>query len=79
VTSGSVGGLTRRAKIAVLTVPWAFLCAFGALYVLVLLPRMREGALAALCLGGFVALVFVSFACAAITFSRDVLTGRWPE
>jgi hypothetical protein len=63
----------------VLTVPWLFLCIFGALYVLVLLPRMLEGAFVALCLGGFVALVFVSFVVAAITFSRDVLSGRWPE
>jgi hypothetical protein len=40
---------------------------------------MRDGAFLALCVGGFVGLVFVSFCVAAITFSRDVITGRWPD
>jgi hypothetical protein len=67
------------AKLAALLVPWAFLCVFAALYSTFLLPRMRDGHVAALCLGAFVALVFVSFFVAAITFSRDVLAGRWPD
>ena len=62
-----------------LLVPWVFLCVFAAVYALVLLPRMRDGAFLALCLGAFVAFVFVCFFVAALTFSRDVLTGRWPE
>jgi hypothetical protein len=52
---------------------------FAAVYALVLLPRMRDGAFLALCLGAFVAFVFVCFFVAALTFSRDVLSGRWPE
>jgi hypothetical protein len=68
----------RGQRLGVLLVPWVFLCAFGALYVLLLLPRMRDGAVIALCVGAFVAVVFVSFFAAAITFSLDVLTGRWP-
>jgi hypothetical protein len=66
-------------KVGVLLVPWAFLCAFAALYIGLLVPRVRDGQLAALCIGGFAALVFVSFFVAAITFSRDVLLDRWPE
>jgi hypothetical protein len=74
----SVSSLGRGRKLSVLLVPWAFVIAFAAVYVLVLLPRVREGHLAALCLGAFVALVFVSFLIAAIMFSHDVLAGRWP-
>jgi hypothetical protein len=71
--------LGPRAKIGALAVPWAFLVAFAALYATFVLPRMSDGHLAAVCLGAFVALVFVAFFFAAITFSRDVLLGRWPE
>jgi hypothetical protein len=70
--------LRPREKVSVVLVPWLFLFLFAALYVLFVLPRMYEGAWAALCLGAFVALVFVSFCVAAVTFSRDVLSGRWP-
>jgi uncharacterized membrane protein len=68
----------RGQRLGVLLVPWVFLVAFGALYVVLLLPRMRDGAVLALCAGAFVAVVFASFFAAAITFSMDVLTGRWP-
>jgi hypothetical protein len=66
-------------KLAALVVPWAFVCVFATLYVLVFLPRLRDAPWPALCLGAFVALVFVSFVVAAVTFSRDVLAGRWPD
>jgi hypothetical protein len=71
--------MTPSRKLAALIVPWAFLCVFAFIYSLVLLPRMRDGAWLALCLGAFVAFVFVCFVVAAVTFSRDVLLGRWPE
>ncbi len=58
--------------------PWVFLVVFAALYLLLALPRVREGQPLAICLGAFVALVFVVFLVAAVTFSRDVLTSRWP-
>jgi hypothetical protein len=66
-------------KLAAVLVPWVFLCLFATVYAFVLLPRMRDGAWLALCLGAFVAFVFVCFVAAAVTFSRDVLAGRWPE
>ncbi len=66
-------------KVGVLLVPWGFLCAFAAIYASLVLPRLREGQLAALCLGGVAAVVFVCFFVAAITFSRDVVLGHWPE
>jgi hypothetical protein len=63
-----------------LAVPWVFLAAFAALYALVVLPRLRDAAPLALCVfGAFIGLVFVIFVVAAVTFSRDVLAGRWPE
>jgi len=40
---------------------------------------VRDGAWLAMCVGAFVALVVLSFLAAAVTFSRDVLTGRWPS
>jgi hypothetical protein len=52
--------------------------AFAALYALFALPRIRDGQPLAICLGAFVALVFVVFFIAAITFSRDVIQQRWP-
>jgi hypothetical protein len=59
-------------------VPWVFLIVFATLYIVLALPRVRDGQALALCLGAFVALVFVVFFVAAITFSRDVVQGRWP-
>ena len=61
-----------------MVVPWVFLVAFATLYIVLALPRVREGQPLAVCLGAFVALVFVVFFVAAITFSRDVLANRWP-
>jgi len=66
-------------KVGVLLVPWVFLAFFATVYGLAVLPRMRDGQLIALCIGGLAALVFVSFVVAALTFSRDVLLDRWPE
>jgi len=71
--------LNALRKVGVLLVPWGFLCVFAALYVALVVPRLREGQLAAFCIGGFAALVFVCFFVAALTFSRDVLLDRWPE
>jgi hypothetical protein len=65
-------------KAAAIAVPWVFLLLFATLYVTFALPRVREGHIAAVCLGAFVSLVFVVFFVAAITFSRDVLLDRWP-
>jgi hypothetical protein len=64
--------------VVAVVVPWAFLAAFAALYVLLALPRVRDGHPIAICLGAFVALVFVVFTVAAVTFSRDVVLDRWP-
>ena len=65
-------------RLGALLVPWVFLAVFAALYLLFIAPRLREGAWLAVCVGAFVALVFLSFFAAALSFSRDVLTGRWP-
>ena len=65
-------------KLVALAVPWLFLILFAALYVLLALPRVLAGQPLALCLGAFVALVFVVFLVAAVTFSRDVVQNRWP-
>jgi hypothetical protein len=70
--------LTGIRKLAVLLLPWAFLATFAELCMTLLWPQVRGGHLPAICLSLFVALAFVSFAAAALTFSRDVVTGRYP-
>jgi hypothetical protein len=60
-------------------VPWVFLAVFASVYILLALPRVRDGHPLAICLGAFVAFVFVVFFVAAITFSRDVVLDHWPE
>jgi hypothetical protein len=71
--------VTVGRKLVAVAVPWLFLILFAAIYVTVALPRVLEGHALAICLGAFVALVFVVFTVAAITFSRDVVLNRWPE
>jgi len=66
-------------KVVAVAVPWVFLAAFATLYVLLALPRLREGQFLALCLGAFIGMAFVVFTVAAVTFSRDVLLDRWPD
>jgi hypothetical protein len=70
--------ISRGERFGVLLVPWTFIALFCGLYVELLLPRVREGHLLAVCVGVFTAFVLVVFVVAAVTFSRDVLTGRWP-
>jgi hypothetical protein len=65
-------------KVAAVLVPWVFLAAFATLYAFLVMPRVRDGQWLAVCVGAFIALVFVVFFVAAITFSRDVLLNRWP-
>ena len=71
--------ISARRKITAVAVPWVFVALFALLYALFVLPRVRDGAVLAVCVGAFIALVFVIFLVAAITFSRDVLLNRWPE
>ena len=70
--------MTLGRKVVAVAVPWVFLVVFAAVYVLLALPRITQGNPVAICLGAFVALVFVVFFVAALTFSRDILTSRWP-
>ena len=65
-------------KITAVVVPWLFLALYATLYVTLALPRILSGNLVALCLGALIAFVFCVFVVAALTFSRDVLTDRWP-
>ena len=70
--------LSATQRLAVLAVPWLFLCAFTAVWLLVLIPRAVEGHAALICICAFATLALGTFLVAAITFSRDVLRGRWP-
>jgi len=70
--------LTGGKKLGALLVPWLFLAFFLFMYYRFLLPQLLEGHLVLRCVAAFVAVVVVSFTIAAITFSRDVITGRYP-
>jgi hypothetical protein len=51
---------------------------FAGVWFGVLFPRALEGNWALACVSAFAALALVAFFVAAATFSKDVLTGRWP-
>jgi hypothetical protein len=70
--------LTGSRRIAALLVPWVFLVVFAFIYLTFAWPKLSAGGLVPLCFGVVVGLVFVSFVVAAVTFSRDVLSGRYP-
>jgi hypothetical protein len=71
--------LARRRKVAVLTVPWLFLIAFAAIYFLVLWPQVVQGHVLAMIVSLLVLIGFMAFGVAAVTFSRDVVRGAYPE
>ena len=73
---GAELSVTRR--LGALLVPWTFVLVFGVLYSWLLLPRVLEGHLLTVCVGVFVAFTLGVFVVAALSFSRDILTGRWP-
>ncbi|HLZ30175.1 MAG TPA: hypothetical protein VKV73_22865 [Chloroflexota bacterium] len=70
--------ISRVERLGVLLVPWAFIALFCGLYLEFLVPRVRDGHLLAVGVGVFVTFVLIVCFTAAVTFSRDVLTGRWP-
>jgi hypothetical protein len=70
--------LSGSRRLAALLVPWVFLVVFSSIYLTFVWPKISAGGLVPLCFGVLIALVFVSFVVAAVTFSRDVLSGRYP-
>jgi hypothetical protein len=70
--------LSFTGRLGALLVPWTFVLVFAVLYVWLLLPRVWEGHVLTVCVGVFSAYIFMVFTVAAVTFSRDVLIGRWP-
>jgi hypothetical protein len=70
--------LSGARLVAVLLLPWAFLALFSYLALTFVLPHAAGGQILAICASLLMAVVFVSFTAAAITFSRDVLSGRYP-
>lgn len=70
--------LSGSRRLAALLVPWVFLAVFAFVYLTFVWPKVSAGGLVPLCFGVLIGLVFVSFVVAAVTFSRDVLSGRYP-
>jgi hypothetical protein len=65
-------------RLAVLLLPWLYLALFALLYAVVVWPRAGGGHLPGILLAGVAGEVFLVFAVAAVTFTRDVLAGRYP-
>jgi hypothetical protein len=70
--------LSGSRRLAALLVPWVFLAVFAFIYLTFVWPKASAGGVVPLCFGAVIGLVFVSFVVAAVTFSRDVLSGRYP-
>ena len=70
--------LTTSERVQVLLVPWGFVAIYAAIYVGLVLPRAASGHVLAVIVAAIIACVWLVFAVAAVTFSRDVLAGRWP-
>ena len=66
-------------KLSVLVLPWLFVALLVGAYLELLLPRIHQGG----AMGVVIALLAIvplgSFAMAAVTLSRDVVTNRWPD
>jgi hypothetical protein len=70
--------LRRRQQVAVLVAPWTFVAVFSSIWLGVLVPRALAGPPIVFLIGVLAGCVLVTFWMAAVTFSRDVLGGRWP-
>jgi hypothetical protein len=70
--------LSGGRRLAVLLLPWLYLTLFALLYAVFVWPRASGGHLLGVLLAGVAGEVFLVFAVAAVTFTRDVLTGRYP-
>jgi hypothetical protein len=71
--------LRRGQRIRVLIAPWAFVALFAVVWVGILVPRALGGQAALICISVLAGLALLSFVIAAVSFSRDVLAGRWPD
>lgn len=70
--------MTTPQRLIAVLVPWLFVVVLASAYGILLWPRVMDGQLLGACFGVFLAVVLASFVVAAVTFSRDVVTGRWP-
>ena len=78
IASRQTAPLSGGRKVAVLVMPWLFLAVIAAVYDVFLIPRVSSLSAAWLIVVGvFIGMVFLSFTVAAVTFSRDVLIGRY--
>jgi uncharacterized membrane protein len=70
--------LPRWQRVGVLVAPWVFVIAFAWIWVALLVPRALDGHPALVCISFLAGVALACFFVAAVTFSRDVLRGRWP-
>lgn len=62
----------------VLLLPWLFLTVFSLMFINFLWPKIADGHGLAIVIGVFVATIFAAGCAAAVTFTRDVISGRYP-
>jgi hypothetical protein len=76
--TGAPAALPRVHRAALVALPWLFLAVFAWAFLALVWPRALDGHVIALLVSGVMALGFVCSSAAAVTFSRDVLLGRYP-
>jgi hypothetical protein len=69
----------RSHRAALVAVPWLFLMLFAAMFTGLVWPRATDGHVVAMIVSAIMAIGFVCSSAAAITFSRDVIVGRYPS
>jgi hypothetical protein len=73
-----VGPLGGARRILFLLIPWLFVGLLALVAWRVVVPAVRGGALYGYVLAPPLALALVAFGAAAVTMSRDLLTGLYP-
>jgi hypothetical protein len=70
--------LTGARLVGVLALPWLFLVVFTYMFTVFLWPKIASGSALAIIIGLFILSVYAAAIAAAFTFTRDVVTGRYP-
>ena len=70
--------MPRWQRLGVLVAPWLFVIVFAWIWIALLVPRALDGHAVLMCISFLAGVALACFFVAAVTFSRDVLRGRWP-
>lgn len=75
----SVAHLPLLHKVVLIVLPWSFLAVVALLIVTFVWPRLAEGHALTIIVGVVLAIVGCASTAAAVVFSLDVISGRYPR